>query len=132
MDDVEASSLAEEEQNDSEEEMEEVCTTKLYNYCTLTSRSASNSTKTGTVHLKGIAGWDKVARLAEVLVELEGLSVSEEEVQRIKTLWDALDSFNKKTPNVFLQSPPKLKKRSLLQPKENWAHNQRADEKVFF
>jgi len=41
MDDVEASSVAEEEQNDCEEEMEEVCTTESYKFCTLNSRTQS-------------------------------------------------------------------------------------------
>ena len=39
MDDVEASSLTEEEHNDSEEEIEKVCTTELYKFCTLSSRN---------------------------------------------------------------------------------------------
>jgi len=73
------------------------------------SNTISNSTDTGTVDSRGIAGWDKVARLAKVLVELEGLFVSEEEAQRIKTLWEALDSFDKKATNVFLRSPPTLR-----------------------
>ncbi|XP_065903579.1 uncharacterized protein [Dysidea avara] len=106
MDGVEASDLVEEVGDELEEVMEEDDTNES---TTNSFATASTITDTGTVDSRGIAGWDKVAQLAEVLVELKGLSVSEEEAQRIKALWDSLDAFDKRVTKVFLRSPPTMR-----------------------
>ena len=122
MDDVEASDLVEKEGDELKTVMEEVCALK-YLRCTLcinyqddTNESTTNSfaaastiIDTGTIDSRGIAGWDKVAQLAEVLVELKGLSVSEEEAQRIKVLWNSMDASNKIATKVFLWSLPTMR-----------------------
>ena len=65
---------------------------------------ASISSDTGTVHSRGIARWDKIAQIAQVLVGLEGLSVSEEEAGRIKSLWDSLQGSIQGARAPFLTS----------------------------
>ena len=48
------------------------------------------------VDARGIPGWDRVNKLAEALLELEGLSLSHSQVQKIKNLYDGLMDINKK------------------------------------
>ena len=76
---------------------------------TSSTTTASNdiiSASSTTVDSRGIPGWEKVAQLAQVLVGLDGLSVSNEEVQKIKALWDDLDPYNKRATEVLLKSQP--------------------------
>ena len=64
------------------------------------------SASSTTVDSRGIPGWEKVVQLALVLVGLDGLSVSNEEVQKIKALWDDLDPYDKRATEVLLKSQP--------------------------
>ena len=72
--------------------MEEVCeANNYYVHCTLTSKIQILHPSTLTLALhREIARWDKIAQIAQMLVGLEGLSVSEEEAGRIKSLWNSL------------------------------------------
>ena len=49
---------------------------------------------------RGIPGWDKVEQLARVLLSLKGLSISKEQARNVSSLYDQLDSYDKK-PLVF-------------------------------
>ena len=73
-----------------------------------TNSSTTNNAASESVDSRGIPGWDKVAHLARMLTELEGISVTNKEAHRIKTLWNALDSYDKKTTEVILKSQVQL------------------------
>ena len=49
---------------------------------------------------RGILGWDTVEKLAKALLSLKGLSMSEDQAKVISSLYDQLDSHNKK-PLVY-------------------------------
>ena len=51
---------------------------------------------------RGIPGWDKVEKLAKALLSLKGLSISKEQARNISSLYDQLDSYDKK-PLVFIK-----------------------------
>ena len=48
----------------------------------------------------GVVGWDKVDALADALLSLQGLSVTNRQAERIKTLYSQLLEFDKK-PILF-------------------------------
>ena len=54
----------------------------------------------------GIPGWDKVDRLAKALVDLSGLSITNNQARNIKVLYDELLEFDKR-PLVFAPRPLK-------------------------
>jgi len=57
-----------------------------------------------TLDARGIPGWDKVGQLAEMLVGLTGIAVSTAQVTRLKDLYDALDTVDKRAIEVHLRS----------------------------
>ena len=62
-----------------------------------------------TVDSRGITGWEKVAQLARSLLDMDGLSLSNGEAQKIKALWNALDPYDKKATEVILKSQVQLR-----------------------
>lgn len=50
-----------------------------------------------------------MAKLAQFLTSLEGISTSNEEAHMIKTLWNALDPFDKKATEVILKTQVRLR-----------------------
>ena len=58
---------------------------------------------------RGIPGWEKVAQLARSLLDLDGLSLSNGEAQKIKALWNALDPYDKKATEVMIKSQVQLR-----------------------
>ena len=58
------------------------------------------------VDSRGVAGWDKVDALAEALVSLRGLSVTNTQAERLIALYTNLPDFDKR-PIVFNPRPHK-------------------------
>jgi len=66
----------------------------------------------------GIPDWEKVNALARALINLNGLSVSNEEARNIQALYRALDAFDK-NPLTFIPCPqPATSQRRLGDPKK--------------
>jgi hypothetical protein len=58
---------------------------------------------------KGIPGWDRVDALAEALVNLAGLAITDRQTQQIKTLYHQLHEYDKR-PIVYkprVRRPPR-------------------------
>ena len=62
--------------------------------------------KDETKDARGIPGWDRVENLANVLAELDGLSVSNNKAQEIRELYNKLEDFDKQ-PITFKPRPVK-------------------------
>ena len=54
----------------------------------------------------GIPGWEKVDKLAQALVQLSGLSVSNEEARNIQLLYSQLDDYDKSPLTFTLHQRP--------------------------
>ncbi|XP_072050117.1 uncharacterized protein [Amphiura filiformis] len=67
-----------------------------------------DSSTDGARDARGIPGWDKVDALAQALVSLRGLCVTNKQAQKIKTLWKDLLDFDKKpiTFKPVVKKPP--------------------------
>lgn len=88
-----------------------MCIRAYHHFLILHLQAVSSSNVTGgtsgddiTEDSRGIAGWDKVGQLAEVLVSLHGIGVSAAQAQRIKSHYDALHAFDKRAIEVTLRS----------------------------
>lgn len=53
---------------------------------------------------RGIPGWKRVDNLAQALIQLSGLSISNAEAKKIQELYAALSDFDKK-PLLFCPRP---------------------------
>lgn len=58
---------------------------------------------------RGISGWDKVDALAEALLSLSGMAVTNKQARHIRSLYDALEEFDKR-PLTFSPQPSPQKK----------------------
>lgn len=63
---------------------------------------------------RGLPGWDKVDRLAAVLLETRGLSVSGVQANRIRELWSTLDPMDRR-PLEFGGLPRRTRVRGRFQ-----------------
>ncbi|XP_065902068.1 uncharacterized protein [Dysidea avara] len=75
----------------------------------VTATTTSAGTSTTAIDSRGIPDWEKVAQLAEALLELKGLSLPNDKVQNIKALWNAMDPFDKKATEIILKSQVQLR-----------------------
>lgn len=94
---VGAGALGEEVEEEEEETEDEADTTIVAT--TSTTTTIDNTTSDP----RGIPGWDKVGQLAEALVELTGIALSVVQVNKIKSLCDALDDYDKRAIEVYLR-----------------------------
>ena len=64
-----------------------------------------------TADPRRIPGWDKVAQLAEVLIQLTGIAVSAVQVSQIKALYNGLEEYDKRAEEVHFKSHRQLRGR---------------------
>ena len=65
--------------------------------------SATNEGTT-TIDPRGIPDWEKVGQLAEEFLSLNGIAVSMAQADRLKALYTALETYDKKAIEVHLRS----------------------------
>ena len=68
--------------------------------------------------------------MAEKLLGLTGIVVSMAQAERLKALYNALEPYNKRAIEVHMRSQQPNLRGTLLQSKEFWAYNKRANEEV--
>ena len=66
-----------------------------------------NNKDTGAVDSLGIPGWEKVDKLAQALVQLSGLSISNKEARNIQLLYRQLDDYDKNPLTFTLHQKPR-------------------------
>jgi len=58
--------------------------------------------------ISGIPGWDRVGKLAQMLVKLKGITVSASQADRFEALHDSLHDCDKRGVKAHLKAMPLL------------------------
>ena len=81
--------------------------TELATHCKLQTRGTGDTIR--RIESLIISGWDKVDLLARAVIDMKGISVSEEEAKNVVKLYDDLVDFDKKPLSYksIIRKPPK-------------------------